>query len=113
MAKKTYDPYLKFGLNNNPDAKADLVDGKVPSNQSQVSSVHGKKGDVVLNKSDIGLSNVNNTSDEDKPISTATSDEFANKQDQIDLLFKFTDEFLCSDDYELILTDELEFILTV
>ncbi|MEA4975446.1 MAG: hypothetical protein VB046_06890 [Paludibacter sp.] len=113
MAKKIYDPYLKFGLNNNPDAKADLVGGKVPSNQSQVSSVSGKKGDVALNKYDVGLSNVNNTSDPDKPISTAASVEFANKQAQIDLLFKFTDEFLCSDDYELVLTDDLDFILTV
>jgi hypothetical protein len=37
-----------------------------------VSSVNGQTGDVNLTKTDIGLSNVDNTSDLNKPISTAT-----------------------------------------
>lgn len=37
-----------------------------------VSSVNGYVGDVVLTKTDLGLSNVDNTSDLNKPISTAT-----------------------------------------
>lgn len=37
-----------------------------------VSSVAGRTGDVVLTKSDVGLSNVDNTGDLSKPISTAT-----------------------------------------
>lgn len=37
-----------------------------------ITSVSGKVGDVVLSKSDVGLSNVNNTSDANKPVSTAT-----------------------------------------
>ena len=37
-----------------------------------VDSVNGKTGNVVLTKADIGLGNVNNTSDLNKPISTAT-----------------------------------------
>ena len=37
-----------------------------------VTSVATKVGDVVLNKNDVGLSNVDNTSDVNKPISTAT-----------------------------------------
>lgn len=37
-----------------------------------VSSVNGFTGDVTLTKSDFGLGNVDNTSDLDKPISTAT-----------------------------------------
>ena len=37
-----------------------------------VDSVNTKTGIVVLDKTDIGLSNVDNTSDADKPISTAT-----------------------------------------
>lgn len=37
-----------------------------------VTSVAGKTGAVVLNKSDVGLSNVDNTSDLNKPVSTAT-----------------------------------------
>lgn len=41
-------------------------------NTDAVSSVNGKTGTVVLTKSDVGLGNVDNTSDLDKPISTAT-----------------------------------------
>lgn len=37
-----------------------------------VQSVAGRSGDVVLAKADVGLSNVDNTSDADKPVSTAT-----------------------------------------
>jgi len=37
-----------------------------------VSSVSGRTGNIVLAKSDVGLSNVDNTSDLSKPISTAT-----------------------------------------
>lgn len=39
---------------------------------SPVQSVAGKTGAVTLTKSDVGLSNVDNTSDASKPISTAT-----------------------------------------
>lgn len=39
---------------------------------SPVTSVNGQIGEVVLGKSDIGLGNVDNTSDFDKPISNAT-----------------------------------------
>ena len=37
-----------------------------------VTSVAGRIGDVTLTKSDVGLSNVDNTSDANKPVSTAT-----------------------------------------
>jgi hypothetical protein len=37
-----------------------------------VTSINGEQGDITLNKSYVGLSNVDNTSDADKPISTAT-----------------------------------------
>ena len=40
---------------------------------SPVQSVNGKTGTVVLSKEDVGLSNVDNTSDDDKPVSTAQS----------------------------------------
>lgn len=39
---------------------------------SEVTSVNTQVGDVVLDKSDVGLDQVDNTSDLDKPISTAT-----------------------------------------
>lgn len=41
-------------------------------NTESVGSVNGKKGVVVLTPTDIGLGNVDNTSDLNKPISTAT-----------------------------------------
>lgn len=44
-----------------------------------VTSVAGKVGVVTLTKSDVGLGNVDNTSDADKPISTATAAALAKK----------------------------------
>lgn len=41
-------------------------------NSDDVVSVNGQTGVVTITKSDVGLSNVDNTSDLDKPISTAT-----------------------------------------
>ena len=41
-------------------------------NSDDVVSVNGKTGVVVISKADVGLSNVDNTSDLDKPISTLT-----------------------------------------
>lgn len=52
-----------------------LYDGSVwqwSGTTDAVSSVAGKTGDVTLDKSDVGLGNVDNTSDVNKPVSTAT-----------------------------------------
>lgn len=52
-----------------------------------VTSVAGKVGEVVLNKSDVGLNNVDNTSDLNKPISTLQQtaiDLKINKSDIVD-----------------------------
>ena len=46
-----------------------------------VTSVAGKTGAVILSKSDVGLGNVDNTSDLDKPISTATQTALNAKAD--------------------------------
>lgn len=46
---------------------------------------HELKGDVVLTKSDIGLSNVDNTSDLNKPISTAAQNALDKKADKAEL----------------------------
>ncbi len=48
-----------------------------------VDSVNGLTGVVVLTKSNIGLGNVDNTSDLNKPISTATQSALDLKQDEI------------------------------
>jgi len=48
-----------------------------------VSSVSGKTGVVTLTKSDVGLSNVDNTSDLSKPVSTAVQTALNNKVDKV------------------------------
>lgn len=48
-----------------------------------VSSVNGQTGTVVLEKSDVGLGSVDNTSDANKPLSTAVSAALSNKVDKV------------------------------
>lgn len=48
-----------------------------------VDSVNGKTGVVVLDKNDIGLNNVDNTSDVNKPVSTAQTVAIQNVENQI------------------------------
>lgn len=47
-----------------------------------VTSVNGKTGAVTLSKADVGLGNVDNTSDANKPISNATQAALDNKVDK-------------------------------
>lgn len=58
-----------------------------------VDSVAGKTGVVVLVKADVGLSNVDNTSDLSKPISTATQTALNSKVDKV------TGKGLSTEDY--------------
>ena len=51
-----------------------------------VTSVAGKTGEVTLAKGDVGLGNVDNTSDANKPISTATQNALNNKADNSDVI---------------------------
>lgn len=50
-----------------------------------VLSVNGQNGTVVLGKSDVGLGDVDNTSDASKPVSTAVAAALAAKTPQIDV----------------------------
>ncbi len=52
-------------------------------NTDSISSVNGKVGAVDITKSDVGLGNVNNTSDLNKPISTATQTALDGKENTI------------------------------
>jgi hypothetical protein len=54
------------------DSPATLADWKEITASGAVQSVAGKTGVVTLTKADVGLGNVDNTSDLNKPISTAT-----------------------------------------
>jgi hypothetical protein len=83
---------LKYDVSN-PAGYITLA--QVP--ESSVISVNEKTGEVVLDKTDIGLSEVDNTSDEDKPISIATQAALDLKQDILDftpedVVNKSTDE---------------------
>jgi hypothetical protein len=90
------------------NGKADLIDGKVPSNQlpegstlelgiTATTAYYGDKGKIAydhsqlkagnphdVTKSDVGLSNVDNTSDADKPVSTAMQTALSTKADLVD-----------------------------
>lgn len=55
-----------------PTKTSDLTNDSGFLTSAPVTSVAGKTGAVALDKSDVGLGNVDNTSDANKPISTAT-----------------------------------------
>lgn len=50
---------------------------------ADVESVAGKTGAVTLDKNDVGLGNVDNTSDANKPVSTAVQQALDAKQDEL------------------------------
>lgn len=50
----------------------------IKGDDGAVMSVAGRAGAVVLAKEDVGLSNVDNTSDVNKPVSTATQNALNN-----------------------------------
>jgi len=57
------------------------VEWQKVDNTDSVTSVAGRTGNVILTSSDVGLGNVDNTSDLNKPISTATQDALDLKAD--------------------------------
>ena len=74
-----------------------------PSAGGAVDSVNGEIGVVVLDKTDIGLTNVDNTSDADKPVSTA-------QQTALDLKLNITDQYnttVITGNYTLLDTDRV------
>lgn len=71
------DDSFREQINNLDDNKADLVGGKVPSEQLPdievpVLSVNSKTGNVTITKADVGLSSVDNTTDSTKNVLSAT-----------------------------------------
>ena len=61
--------------------------------QGIVISVNGRTGEVVLTKTDVGLSNVDNTSDVNKPVSTAQQAALDNKAGRLTLQPSEVDSF--------------------
>lgn len=66
--------------------KGDKGDAGDPAT-NLVTSVAGKQGVVTLDKTDVGLSNVDNTSDADKPVSTAQAAADALKVNGVGTIF--------------------------
>lgn len=79
-------PLLSGGNTNAKIDYATLADAIIAKLKSEtddgVLSINGKTGVVTINKSDVGLGNVDNTSDADKPISTATQAAIDKKADK-------------------------------
>lgn len=74
------------GLSTNDytnDEKSKLSGIESGAQVNTVNSVAGKTGSVTLGKSDVGLNNVDNTSDINKPISTATQTALDDKVDKV------------------------------
>jgi len=82
MANKKFEDYVIAGDNITLtyDNNADTVTIDAAGN---VDSVNGQVGVVVLTKTDIGLGNVDNTSDANKTISSATQTALNGKQDTL------------------------------
>ena len=73
------DVFPIVDISDNTTKKIDITQIKA---QSPVQSVNSNIGVVVLTKTDIGLSNVDNTSDANKPVSTATQTALDGKVDE-------------------------------
>lgn len=88
---------LKYDASN----PSNFVDAAGAAAAAPVQSVSGKAGAVLLDKSDVGLGNVDNTSDLNKPISTATQDALDLKQDSLG----FTPENVANKSTDVTLAD--------
>lgn len=73
--------YVYIGAEpSTPESPSDPADWRyIEYPGAPVSSVNGQTGAVVLGKSDVGLSNVDNTSDANKPVSAAQAAALAGK----------------------------------
>jgi hypothetical protein len=96
-----------IGLFNVLQAKADLDEsGKVqaeqlPTSSSPVTSVNEETGDVIITKAMLGLDQVDDTSDANKPISNAQQTAIDNKVDKV------TGKQLSTNDYTTLEKDKL------
>lgn len=82
MANKKFSDYVVAG-DNITLTYNNIADTVTIDAAGNVDSVNGKTGVVVLTKTDVGLSNVDNTSDANKPISTATQTALNLKQNSL------------------------------
>ena len=76
---------LKAGNGTSSWYELQYIAGSGGDGGGAVTSVNSKTGDVVLVKADLGLGNVDNTTDAAKPISAATQIAMDAKADDVDL----------------------------
>ncbi len=69
---------------NTGDETTSTIQTKRPLKNVNGESLEGT-GDIDINKSDVGLANVDNTSDANKPVSNATQTALDDKADDVDL----------------------------
>lgn len=77
-----HDTFINATGNNT--SMSDWIEFETPAS-GQVQSVNGQQGIVVLGKGDVGLGNVDNTSDVNKPVSSATQTALNLKADKSNL----------------------------
>jgi phage-related tail fiber protein len=63
-------------------AVTDIISTSMVTSANSVTSVNSRLGDIVLSKADVNLSNVDNTSDANKPVSTAALAMLSLKEDK-------------------------------
>ena len=68
-------------LSNTPDGVLSIAKNGVVIDNFSVEATENKTIDIILSKADVGLNNVDNTSDENKPISKATQSALDLKAD--------------------------------
>ena len=76
--KSAYQIAVDNGFEGSEQDWLDFIKNSATISGNYVSSINGKIGAVALNKSDVGLGSVDNTSDVDKPVSTAQAQAIAN-----------------------------------
>lgn len=76
---QTDSRYLRTVNGNGPDANGNVVITTQTGSGGAVTTVQGRIGDVTITKTDLGLANAENTTDLQKPVSTATQNALALK----------------------------------
>lgn len=111
LGSNKVDKVTGKGLSTNDFADADKTKLNGIETGAQVNTITGVKGsaeqdyrigNVSISKADIGLANVDNTSDVNKPISTATQNALNNKVDKV------TGKGLSTEDYTTAEKDKLD-----
>ena len=80
------------------DEIAKLLTVEQDAQKNTIISVAGKQGDVLLDKEDVGLGAVDNTSDADKPVSTAVADALNELLGEVALGFSYFHEHMAQID---------------